>query len=209
MNDVTATWAPKIATVLTKNTIVAMLDFPSLTFGHRAYAAADYRRVGEVMAGGKIEVYSDAGAKFKASYTNAKGGDYFVINPKHFKTDTFSGDPAQIATIVHESTHMVQDDKRLRMSNCERELDAHFAQALYLVRAKVPGLFDKSYAAKIMEAAQEYDAEPKFRNSSEFRKMRDAARTSINEHYQYNMMGQDGYDPNAFNKVGRWDGLKE
>lgn len=209
MTDVTATWAPKIAEILTTNKIVATLDFPSLTFGHRAYAASDYRRVGGVMAGGKIEVYSETGGKFKASYTNAKGGDHFVINTEHFDAATFRDDPAQIAVIVHESTHMVQDDKRLRMSNCEREMDAHFAQALYLVRAGAPKLFDKFYAMKIMEAAEEYETDPTFRNSSAFRKLRDAARASINEHYQYNMMGQNGYDPNAFNKVERWDGLKQ
>jgi hypothetical protein len=209
MTDVTATWAPKIAMILTTNDIVETLDFPSLTFGHRAYAASDYRRVGDVMGRGKIEVYAETGGTFKASYTNAKGGDYFVINTEHFDAATFSKDPAQIAVIVHESTHMVQDDKRLRMSNCERELDAHFAQALYLVRAGAPELFDKFYAMKIMEAAQEYEADPRFRYSGAFRKLRDAGRASINEHYQYNMMGQNGYDPNAFNKVERWDGLKE
>jgi hypothetical protein len=143
MTDVTATWAPKIAMILTTNDIVETLNFPSLTFGHRAYAASDYRRVGDVMGRGKIEVYAETGGKFKASYTNAKGGDYFVINTEHFDAATFSKDPAQIAVIVHESTHMVQDDKRLRMSNCERELDAHFAQALYLVRAGAAELYDK------------------------------------------------------------------
>lgn len=62
---------------------------------------------------------------------------------------------------------------------------------------------------KIMEAAQAYEADPRFRYSGAFRKMRDIARASINEHYQYNMMSQEDYDPNAFNKVERWDGLKE
>jgi hypothetical protein len=209
MQDVTAIWAPKIARILTKNEIVATLEFPSLTFGHRAYSPSDYRRVGEVMGKGKIEVYAGTGDKFKASYTNAKDGDYFVINPEHLKTETFDDDPAQIATIVHESTHMVQDDKRLRMSNCERELDAHFAQALYLVRAGAPELYDKDYARKIMEAAQAYEADPGFRYSRAFREMRDVARGKINDHYQYNMMSQADYDPDAFNKVQRWDGLKE
>jgi len=209
MKDVTAAWAPKIAKILATNEIVGSLEFPSLTFGHRAYSPSDYRRVGEAMGRGKIEVYADVGDKFKASYTNAKGGDYFVINPDHLKIETIDGDPAQIAIIVHESTHMVQDNKRLRMSNCERELDAHFAQALYLVRVGASNLYDKDYAGKIMEAAQAYEADPGFRHSRAFRAMRDAARARINNHYQYNMMSQPGYDPDAFNKVQRWDGLKE
>ena len=169
--------AQKIGTFLTTNSVVSTLDFPSMTRWVRAYHPCDYRRVGRIMGGGKIEVFlyegndesNDSGSANAAYFESSRTGekeDYWVINTTNVGGNVLN----RRDLIVHEATHMIQDMKRLKQSVIEAEMDAYFAQALYHIRSKSEAAID--YDEAFLRAARAYEADNKVLRAKSFEKLR-------------------------------------
>ena len=102
--------------------------------------------------------------------------------------------------LVHEATHMIQDTKKLKISMFEMEMDAHFAQALYLVKTKQKHLFYKR-AVQLMAfkaPAEDYANNSKHLTSWAFRKQKQIMKSELCKAY---------YGYKDFDKAVRLDGL--
>jgi hypothetical protein len=97
---------------------------------------------------------------------------------------------------------MIQDWKRMWLSLVQREVDAHFAQALYLVRAKAEEVWDKTYALHTLIAAQNYDEDKRYLHSAHYRGIKGDIAGEIREHYR-------GKVSMALDDPYRSDGLRE
>ena len=53
--------------------------------------------------------------------------NFFIVTPSVTATPLL-----YMNTFVHEATHAIQDRNKWRMSRLDNEVDAHFAEALYL-----------------------------------------------------------------------------
>jgi hypothetical protein len=193
MQDVTGIWAPTIAGFLIGDSIVACLDFPSLMPLHRAYKGTDYAEMGRTIRRGNIEIKTEAlpKAAWRAAYVDHPGGDFLKFNTEKVWPGKLASAPADdkqrlntAANVVHEVTHMIQDWKRMRLSIVEREMDTHFAQALYLVRVGAEDVWDKSYALHALIAAQNFANDDGYLRSADFRRIRGTVASEIREHYR-------------------------
>lgn len=211
MQDLTSVWAPTIAGFLTADTVVAGLDFPSLTPLRRAYRGADYVEMGHVIRRGHIEIKAEELPKagWRAAYVDHPDGDFLQFNTDKVWPGALGSESADrklklntAANVVHEVSHMIQDWKRMRLSLVQREVDAHFAQALYLVRAGAEDVWDKVYALHTLIAARNYDEDKGYLHSADFRRIKGDIAGEIREHYRgkVSMPLDDPY---------RTDGLRE
>jgi hypothetical protein len=211
VEDVTSTTGATMKTFLTKNTFVLGLNFPRLRLASQGlrdgYSGADFAEVGREIGVNKIEVYvSDI--SHPASYASAEDGDFFVLSQSlhsAFNVDRH--------VIVHEACHAIQDWSQWRCSRLDREVDAHFGQALFLVRSG-----DEKTASMIpprlvpfLSAARQYNADAGYLKSFAFRKVLNKLEHEIFMDYQYTAQAKDPYfDPDQFakdfNKRRREDG---
>ena len=177
--NTTSICAPKIANFLQQNKIVSSLDFPSLARLIYAYHSCHYRRAGRIIGKGEIEVYhsSDDGG---AAYETAGESSFIIRNAVN--------DTNRNGAIVHEVTHMIQDMRKLKLSEVEMELDAYFAQALYHVRdgslavfkRTVPGFVGEPMA----EIADRFEDKRSYMLTRDFRDKRDGVRKSLVFNYK-------------------------
>jgi hypothetical protein len=211
MQDVTSVWAPTIAGFLIGDDIVAGLDFPSLTPLRRDYRGTDYQEMGHVIRRGNIELKAAElpTAKWRAAYVDHPEGDFLKFNtdkvwPAALGSEKFDRKLRlnTAANVVHEVTHMIQDWKRMWLSLVQREVDAHFAQALFLVRAKADDVWDKTYALHTLIAAQNYEADKRYLHTAHYRSIKGDMAAEIREHYRGKVEG-------ALDDPYRSDGLRE
>ena len=210
MEDVTATVGASIRAFLTKNLTVQNLKFPRLRFAQLGwvdgYSGERFAEVGREIGPSKIEVYSYPIGN-PARYASSEDGDFFVVDPEvavAFELDKH--------VYVHEACHAIQDWSQWRCSRQDREIDAHFGQALYLVRSgdeKTATLPPRM--ALFLDAARDFDADSKYLKSLRFHKMLRKMEHEIYMDYQYSEAASDPYfDPDAFAKAftkrGREDG---
>ena len=140
---------------------------------------SDYSAVAASIGPGKVQVYEDPTSD-DPGYFNAPTGDFFLLPVGY--TDKLE---MNLDVLVHEATHMVQDDKRLRLSRLEAEMDAHFAQALYRVRS------GKKFASSALQlipfeiAATEFADNPKYMLGGAFRRLREEMRGGIIKAYMH------------------------
>ena len=177
--DTTAICAPKIANFLQDNQVVSSLDFPSLARLIYAYHPCHYRSAGREIGKLKIEIYhsdEDGGAAYEtAAESSFTFGD--AVN-----------DTNRNGAVVHEVTHMIQDMRKLKLSEVEMELDAYFAQALYHVRdgslavfkRTVPGFVGEPMA----EIAGKFEDKRSYMLTRDFRDRRDGVRKSLVFNYK-------------------------
>ena len=172
--NTTSICAPKIANFLQNNKVVSTLDFPSLARLVYAYHPYHYRKAGKIIAEGRIEIYhsSDDGG---AAYETGGKSAFFIRSA--VTDDNRNG------ALVHEVTHMIQDKRKMKLSEVEMELDAYFAQALYHVRDGSIGVFKATVppfvGGPMADIAEEYDAKRCYMMTKEFKKKRDAIRGSL------------------------------
>jgi hypothetical protein len=199
--DATAVWGPKIASFLMSDINVARLDFPSLAALRRPYSGMDYVHMGHVIAGGRIEIATEFGGSMGRALMSYRriGNSQINVNSKYchpglLRPGFTSKDPKArtqddvarlqtAAVLVHEITHMIQDWKRMWMSPLEREVDAYFAKALYLVRVGADDLWPNGFANHAMIAAKFYHEDSGYLRSSAFRRMHAEVSKEIREFY--------------------------
>lgn len=200
MEDITTTVGESIRTFLTKNLIVQNLKFPRLRFARLGwvdgYSGDRFAEVGREIGPSKIEVYSYPIGN-PARYASSEDGDFFVVDPEvavAFDLDKH--------VYVHEACHAIQDWSRWRCSRQDREIDAHFGQALYLVRSG-----DEKTAilpprmGYFLDAAREFDADAKYLKSTGFSATLRKLEHEIYIDYQYSAEASDPYfDPEKFSK---------
>jgi hypothetical protein len=117
------------------------------------------------------EFYAEMGCKIASVAIEVVLGEGKVAGAKAFynkdgtprltltKATEALNTPAHWSTIAHEATHMIQDWKKWRMSLLEMEVDAHFAQALFLhYKGAAASSDDMNY---FMEAAVAFAANDK------------------------------------------------
>ena len=177
--DTTAICAPKIATFLQQNKVVSTLNFPSLARLVYAYHPYHYRRAGKIIAGGGIEIY----------HTSEDGGAaYETLAESSFTFGAAVNDWNRNGAVVHEATHMVQDMRKLKLSEVEMELDAYFAQALYHVRDRSVEVFLSTVppfvGVPMADLAQDYEERGRYILSKEFKERRDQIRGALVHNYK-------------------------
>jgi hypothetical protein len=204
VRDVSATFGPVMAELLERDRQVKDLTFPRLQFPALTcigYSSSHYEEVAHKIREGKIDVYETReDHHFNASYRSYGSLNFFVITPK------VSSSPAlSMCTIVHEVTHAIQDWKQWRTSGLDRELDAHFAEALYLFRSgKESEAASDLRMTRFMIAAREYNGNPRYFLSIGFRRLREKLRNDIYEHYRFmHATFDDNFDPEEFDRSFR------
>ena len=144
---------------------------------------------------------------------NAKFCSYGKLNFYVFTPNITIAPSLSVRTIVHETAHAIQDWKEWRESSLDREVDAHFAEALYLVLSgKEKEAQNDLGMAYYIIAAQEYKENPKYLASLGFRKMRQKLKQETFQHYQFmNSLITPNFDVEkfnkAFNKKNKMDGI--
>lgn len=204
VRDVTADYAETIKNLLVSDPFIPKLRFPRLRFPALeglGYCAEDYKAIAKMIAPDRIEIYETRNDElFNAKYASYGDMNFYVLTPKITVAPSLS-----VRILVHETTHAIQDWKKWRESSLDREVDAHFAEALYLVKSK------KAHEAKsdmgmtyFMIAAEEYDNDPKYLASNGFRKIREKMRTEIFQHYQFmSSLLVSNFDAEEFGKKFR------
>jgi hypothetical protein len=176
LTNISDTVGKELIRFLTSNNIVVTMKFPSVNHPRRGswnYRPTDYRAVAGCIGSNKVRVYS-AKINQRAQYWNVEGGDFFVLSPSVANNIHANRD-----ILLHEATHMAQDYKRMQLTDLEAEMDAHFAQALFLVRAKLQHLAKAVVLPPFITAAEEFNDDRDYMLSKEFRDQRDIMRTAV------------------------------
>lgn len=205
VRDVSATLGPKISGFLTSDVHVASLKFPPLrrtSVGNKRYLPSDYLAVGLNIGRHKVEVYETrVDYKWHASYFNSAHADAVLLTPKVTACLT-----KYLDVIVHEATHMAQDYKRERISMLEQEVDAKFAQALYLLRS---GRSLAGLPIDLAIAAEFFDEDPDYLESNSFRwKKLPTIESALIAEYSKVVKNKCGkFDAKEFQRAKRLDGV--
>lgn len=201
VRDVTSDLSATIANLLISDPVVSKLNFPRLRFprlGGLGYSGNDFIAIAKKIAPNEIEIYE---TKTDQSF-NAKFCSYGKLNFYVFTPNITIAPSLSVRTIVHETAHAIQDWKEWRESSLDREVDAHFAEALYLVLSgKEKEAQNDLGMAYYIIAAQEYKDNPKYLASLGFRKMRQKLKQETFQHYQFmNSLITSNFDAEEFNK---------
>ena len=204
VRDVTPTLGETVANLIKNDPFIPKLNFPRLRFpalGGLGYSASDYRTIAGKIAPNKIEIYETKNDElFNAKFCSFGDMNFYVLTPKITVAPSLC-----VKTLVHETTHAIQDWKKWRESSLDREVDAHFAEALYLVKSGKAREADSDLGMTyFMIAAKEYDNNPKYLASNGFHKIRENMRRDISQHYQFiNSLIKSNFDAEEFNKTFR------
>ena len=207
-HDVTDSTGKEMSSILKNNCKIKKLEFPSVThprYKSWRYTPGNFETVAKHIGlnEGQVRVYSSKQSK-NSSYWNVqkKNRRDDTTSPTEFfmlKDKVANSLKSFIDVLVHESTHMIQDYKRLKMSIVDAEMDAHFAQALYLVRANETAKDNSLQLPPFIEAAKAYDADADYLTSRAFKKQKRFMCSRIVD--QYKKAGVD------ITKRTRMDGL--
>lgn len=212
VRDVTEKYGAKIAKLIKSDPLAARLNFPRLRFSALpglGYKGSDFIAIANLIAPGKIEIYETREDQaFKGKFCSYGKLNFYVFTP-----EVTVAPLAAMRTIIHETAHAVQDWKKWRESGLDREVDAHFSDALYLVL----GGREKEAANDLcmshyIIAAQLFKENPRYLSSLHFRRLREKMRTDVFQHYQFmNSLTKPDFDYETFNrefkKRQRLDGI--
>ena len=223
VRDVTEVFGREMARLLTKVARLlrsdgrTLLSFPRLHLPVlKGYSPSDYVDIaGRIRLNG-IEVYEtrldtdDLG--FHAQYRSWNELNFFIVTPSVTATPLL-----YMNTIVHETTHAIQDRNKWRMSRLDNEVDTHFAEALYLSH-----IGDKTDAkvdlimTRFLIAAKEYNDDARYLTSINFRNLRREMRNDVAQHYYFmeSLFGITDLDAEEWHKNFRrkkrmWNGIPE
>lgn len=181
----TEKYAPIFANALSLSGVVGDFKFESPVFWTRSYHSEDYRRIGRYFRDGKIPIYEYDDTSDPAAAAYLYTGDPWVA-VQRFKFDT----DAPHAKVIHEGTHMIQDERGKSLPGWVSEMEAFLAQALVTIKLKrEPGTSPIEVACH--EMATGYLATPAFYVSKEFIEIRDKAREALETAYGSNKMNSD------------------
>jgi LysM domain len=214
VRDVTETFGAEMARLLRSDSALRTLDFPRLHLPRmKGYIGPDYADIARRIHLDGIEVYEtrkDSGLGFHAKYESYGDLNHFIVRPSVTATPLL-----YMTTIVHEATHAMQDRNKWRMSGLDNEVDAHFAEALYLVRSRKEEAKIDLRMTRFNIAAEEYDADENYLKSIGFIEFRRKLRHDITEHYAF--MNSTFGGPNfkhekwlkEFRRKKRWNGIPD
>ena len=203
--DATETFGKYVANLLKTDPTVAKMNFPRLRFPRLlslGYAASDYQKIAQLIADKTIRVYeTDEGENidFLGVYQNT---NQFV-----FARKLTSSPEVNLGTIIHEATHAVQDLKRWRESDRDREVDAHFAAALFMVlKGQENFLTATKYGGYKNLAKSVVKDNPGYYKTFEFSRKVEELKKTINEEYGWKYR-DDPAKLEDFHRRQRWDGI--
>lgn len=164
-------WEDKVANFLSGDSIERTIkEVPSLTRRVRHYRSEDFREIAKHIRRDRISVLTghDSGTTefgFYVGRATQRGDleDYFIFN-----TFVETEPTKRPGTLVHEATHAIQDDKRMKLSYVESEMDAWFVTAVFALRtvaaAKKAGRADDAddalMALMAIPAGQDWSKNP-------------------------------------------------
>ena len=181
----TAKYAAIFANALSLSDVVGSFKFESPALWTRSYHGEDYRRIGRYFRDGKIPIYEydDTSDPAAAAYFYT-GAPWVAV--QRFKFDARKPH----AKVVHEATHMIQDERGKSLPGWVSEMEAFLAQALITIKLKrEPGTSPVEVACH--EMAVGYLANPAFYVSDAFIEVRDRARDALDEAYGRKDMSSD------------------
>lgn len=202
--EVTDTFGRKMAEIILAEPNIHKMYFPRLRFSRAmalGYSAADYYKIAHLILSKDIKVYETSDSE-NSDYVGA-----YLNSNRFIFTQKLTSDPQKyLGTIVHETTHAIQDLKKWRESDRDREVDAHFAAAYFMVLKGQEGLLKTSRYSGYISLAKKIKENPKYFKTIEFnQKLRDL-QSSINQEYGWKFRD----DPDKledFHKRQRWDGI--
>lgn len=207
--DVTETFGVIIAKRILADNTIDKMTFPRLRlqrlFG-LGYLPDYYREIANLILGKAIRVYETKDTEkidFLGVYNNS---NKFIFAQKLVKSlDEHFG------TVIHEVTHAIQDLKKWRESDRDREVDAHFAAAFFMVQKKQEFFLAASKYNRYIELAKkvlENNADGKlgYFKTFEFGRKVTELQTTINEEYGWKFK-DDLAKLEDFHKRQRWDGI--
>ncbi len=197
----------KIACFLKSDKRISEIAFPVLRRFNptkKGYGPCGYRDVGSLIGQGRVAIYETRhDQKWEAMYHSSKAGDSLVLTPR--VANNLNG-PSALGSILHESTHLVQDWRGMRMSLLEAEIDAHFAEALFLIR----GGHSLAGSYLNLEAAAEiYNDDSDYLSSRRFRTkvLPQIEGEVINACKKAAQAQGKSFNPKEFRRNFRWDGV--
>lgn len=202
-----------LASFLKADSAVKKMTFPRLRFPrlHRlGYFGEDYINIANKIESDAIKVYQtkQPQTEFNGTYCSYSSGDFFA-----FPLQAVNAISDYSSTIVHEATHAIQDLKEWKMSPLESEVDAHFAEAFYLVlsgrQSEIKSDLRMLYYVIVAEGFFE---DEDFMTTSYFRQKRADLDNNVRVDYRAKQRAiKPNFDENKFNKEFekrvRWDGV--
>lgn len=205
VRDVTEPFGKELANLINNAPHLNELAFPRLqlpALKKCGYAPDDYRTIASLIGPNRIEVYEtrEFDMPFLGKYYSYASLTAFIVTPSLRVAPGLC-----MSTIIHETTHAIQDWKKWRMSEQDTEVDAHFAEALYLIlNNKENEVADEPVINKYVDVAKSYRSDEGYLTTLEFRRLRRDLRDVVHKHYK--MMKstfQDQFDPKDFDKKFR------
>jgi hypothetical protein len=198
--EITADFAETFAGIIARN--APLLNFPRLRFALLkciGYSENDYCEIAGHVRSGEIRLYETLEhMEFNGKYcSDQDNNNFFVLSP-YITSAPLLGE----ATLMHESTHAVQDLRKWRVSKLDMEVDAHFAEALYLVRNKKQNeVATDLVLTRFIIAAEQFNDDAKYFSSLHFRRLRQDMQNDVFSHYQYmHSVFDEDFDSGEFEK---------
>ncbi len=203
--DVTETFGTYIVSKIRgEQKILADMNFPRLRLARflgLGYSSDDYYEIAKLISNKIIKVYETAETEktdFLGVYHNS---NKFIFAQKLTKSpDTHLG------TIIHEVTHAIQDLKKWRESDRDREVDAHFAGAYFMVLKGQESFLKASKYNGYINLAKNVKGNPNYFKTIEFSRKVTELQNTITQEYGWEYK-DDLNKVEDFHKRQRWDGI--
>ena len=203
--DITESFGPFVANKLISGEKINEMNFPRLRMPRlkgMGYFYDDYKTIGNLITEKKIRIYEPKASEkinFNGVYQWKK--NYFVFSPN------LIGSPeTYLGTIIHEATHAIQDYRKWRENTRDREVDAHFAAALYMVKVKKEQFLKAAKYYDYINLAKLVLGDEKFYKTLDFGKKVGKLQQKISMEYNYQWK-DDIEKIEQFQKKERWDGI--
>ncbi|MEP7074784.1 MAG: hypothetical protein ABI878_03155 [Acidobacteriota bacterium] len=185
IRNVTERLASQIRSALVSDPYIPKMNFPRLRFLSMpglGYIGADFRTVAKKIRPGGIRIYeTKANYGYGGKFWSSGKFDFFAFAPE-ITANVLNN----MKTIVHETTHAVQEWKKWRESTLDHEVDAHFATALYLVlKGRQEEVKHDTVMNYYIIGAEAYVKDPKSITSRWFRDLRSNMRNDVLSHYRF------------------------
>jgi hypothetical protein len=203
-SDVTETFGKFIADKLLSDPTVMKMNFPRLRLPRLSglgYSSGDYHKIANLILSQHIKVYETQGTE-KIDFL----GVYQNTNRFIFAKKLTESPETHFGTIVHEVTHAIQDLKKWRESDRDREVDAHFAGALFMVLKNQENFLKSTKYGGYINLAKAVKENPGYYKSFEFGKKVSELKNTIMQEYGWKYRDEPG-KLDDFQKRQRWDGI--
>ena len=188
--DRTEYYSSLFSNVLRKNCVIRHLSFHSpMAAGkpHRFVPSEEYRCIAKLFSEGRIPVYeyNDLESDRLAAYS--------PVGQSMIKVNKHAFDKEPVGTIVHETTHIIHDYRKLPLSNWEGELEAFFASMLlYYGQGQDPKCLDDLHLSVYKIAKRYRKRGVKYFDSNDFHRKRRRVRQHLLERYSEKYLGTYG-----------------